>query len=381
LSTGRRGHGEGSIHKRADGRWAATIDLVWENGKRRRKSLYGKTRADVAERLRQLQQQSAQGLPLPDERRRVADYLEWWATDVLPGTVKESTADGYRYMLDRYVVPHVGRVTLAKLGPQHVQSMLRSLEADGLAPARRQARAILRRALGHAERWGFVARNAAALVDAPGLNGSKIDDVLSVDEAHALLRAAAGTPHEALVSVALAVGLRRGEALALRWDDLDLERGNLTVRATLKRRPGKGLILDTPKTARGRRTIPLPGVSVTALRDHRRAQAAKRLAAGPEWRDTGHVFATPIGTPLDPDNLTKHFHALCDRAGIPRRRFHALRHSAATLMLAAGTPLEVISKTLGHAGYAITADVYARVVPELQREAADAMNRVLAQGS
>ena len=136
-----------------------------------------------------------------------------------------------------------------------------------------------------------------------------------------------------------------------------------------------GLLVDTPKTDRGRRTIPLPTVSATALKEHRSQQLQDRLAAGTQWQDTGFVFTTPLGTPVDPDNLTKRFHDLCQRAGIGHRRFHALRHSAATLMLAMGTPLEVISKTLGHAGYSITADVYAKVVPQLQREAADAIDR------
>jgi integrase len=222
-----------------------------------------------------------------------------------------------------------------------------------------------------------VARNAAALVQSPRLAAPKLDDVLTEEDAHALLEATRDTRLESLVTVVLAVGLRKGEALALRWEDVDLECGTLTVRATLKRRPGVGLVLDSPKTQRGRRVIPLPAFAVTSLREHRRRQAEDRLAAGPTWNEMGHVFTTDIGTPVDPDNLTKHFHQLCERAGIGRRRFHALRHSAATLMLAMGTPLEVISKTLGHAGYAITADVYARVGPALQRDAADAMDRAL----
>jgi integrase len=281
-------------------------------------------------------------------------------------------------MLNRYVLPGIDHVQLAKLGPQHVQAIMRGLEGRGLSAAtRRQARAILRRALRDAERWGFVTRNAAALVNAPRSEASKLDDVLSLDEARALLDTARGTRLEALVTVVLAIGLRKGEALALRWEDVDTDAGTLTVRGTLKRRPGVGLVLDTPKTERGRRTIPLPTICLTVLRDHRRRQLEDRLAAGELWQDRGHIFATPVGTPVDPDNLTKQFHALCEQAGIARRRFHALRHSAATLMLAMGTPLEVISKTLGHAGYAITADVYARVVPQLQREAAEAMDRAL----
>jgi integrase len=253
------------------------------------------------------------------------------------------------------------------------------MEEQGLSAAtRRQARAILRRALAHAERWELVNRNVAALVDAPRTERSKLDDVLSVDEAHALLWAARDSELDALLTIAVAIGIRKGELLALPWRNIDLDSRLVTVSGTLKRRPGVGLVVDTPKTQRGARTIPLPNVAVDALRRHRRRQLEARLAAGKRWADSGFVFTTPIGTPIDPDNLTKAFHTACDTAGVRRRRFHALRHSAATLMLAAGTPLEVISKTLGHAGYAITADIYARVVPGLQRDAADAMDVVLA---
>lgn len=312
-----------------------------------------------------------------DERRTTNDYLNWWLDNVLPGSVKDSTADGYRYIIGRYITPAVGKVRLAKLSPLHVQEMLTDMERRGLSVAtRRQARAILRRALNHAERFEMVHRNAAAQTEAPRGSTHRIDDALTQDEARALISAVKGQPLECIVTVALSLGLRKGEALALRWQNIDLEAGTLTVAATLSRRVGHGLIESDPKTARSRRTLPLPQTCVGALREHRRTQAAARLAAGPSWRGEGHVFTTPIGTPIDPRNLTTQFHGLCERAGIGRRRFHALRHSAATLMLAQGVPLAVISDVLGHASYAITADVYARVGEELRTEASRAMDAV-----
>jgi integrase len=358
--------------------YVGAVELPREDGKRKRKPVYGKTEAEVIARKRKLQADLDRGLPLPDERRTTNDYLLWWGREVLPGTVKDSTADDYRWILDHYVIPHVGGIRLAKLTPQHVQSMMRSLERGGLSPrTQRYARTVLGRALRHAERWGMVVRNVASLVDPPSLDGTKLDDALNLDEATLLLNAAKGDRLQALVSVALAVGLRRGEALGLLWSDVDLNEGTVTVSGTLKRRPGIGLVRDTPKTASGRRTIPLPRVCVGALREHKRRQAAERLAAGPGWKMTDYVFTTPIGSPIDPRNLTRHYHALTERAGLGHGRFHALRHSAATIMLSMGVPLEVISKTLGHAGYAITADIYAHVGSDLQRRAADAMDRAL----
>jgi integrase len=377
--TRRRGHGEGSIYRRSsDGRWVGVVDLGWVDGKRHRKNIYGRTRGDVATKLRAVQHDMDRGLRVANETRTTAEYLNWWCETILPGSVKDSTADSYRWVVAHYVIPHVGREALAKLQPQDVVGMLRALERDGLSPrTRRYTRAVLRRALAQAERWGMIARNPAALVDTPRLNGTKLDDALTVEEAHALLEAARGDRLEALVTVALAVGLRKGEALALRWRDVDLDGGTLTVTGTLKRRVGLGLVVDSPKTDNGRRTVPLPQVCIDALREHRRRQAADRLAAGAPWHDDDFVFTTPIGTPLDPRNTTRLYHEITERAGLGHGRFHALRHSAATIMLSLGVPLEVISKTLGHAGYAITADVYAHVRAELQRRGADAMDSAL----
>jgi integrase len=376
----RRGNGEGSIYRReSDGKWVAALDLGIVAGKRKRRVFYGRTAAEVRAKLRAAERAIDDGLPVPDQRTVVQEWLTWWVSDVLPsGSVRASTVENYEYVLRRYALPSLARVPLARLSPQHVHSMLQSMADQGLSPRTRQlTRAVLRRALRDAERWGLVARNAAALVEAPG-KSSPVLDALSLEEARLLLAAADGDRFEALYVLALVCGLRRGEVLALTWDDVDLAQQTVRVRGTLQRRSQAGLVVEEPKTARSRRTVSLPSLAADSLRRHKRAQAELRLAAGPEWIDRRFVFTTAVGTPLDPRNVTRLFHSLCNRAGLGPRRFHALRHSAATLMLSEGVPLEVISETLGHAGYAITADVYAQVVPKLQKQAAAAMDRALA---
>ena len=261
--------------------------------------------------------------------------------------------------------PYVGKVPLAKLGPEHVQAMMRALERKGLSPRTVSlARTVLRRSLGDAVRWDKVSRNAAALVRAPRKAESKIDDALDAGEAAQVLAAAAGHRLEALAVLVLAVGLRQGEALSLRWDDLDLDADGGTVTIT------------ESKTDAGRRTVALPPFVVLALRAHRARQLKERLAAT-YWDDPELVFATMAGTKLNRSNVLHWWLALTVSAGVGRRRFHASRHTAATLMLNNGVPLEVVSATLGHAGYAITADVYAKVRPKLQRQAADVMEGLL----
>lgn len=249
---------------------------------------------------------------------------------------------------------------------------------------------MLSRALAYAERNDLVRRNAAKLSEPPAGVNHRLDDTLTLDEARALIAAAKGDPNmplkgdalrsqqqlETVVTVALTLGLRKGELLGLRWRHVDLDAGTLTVATTLQYRRGQGLVESTPKTARSARTVALPQTCVRALEQHRRRQAAARLAAGAAWVDEDYVFTTSVGTPIDPQNLLRSFQRLCETAGIGRRRFHALRHSAATLMLAQGVPLAVISNVLGHSGIAITADVYARVGAELHQQAADAMDAV-----
>jgi integrase len=375
----RRAPGEGGIYRRkSDGLWVGSVEAGYTGIHRDRKHVYGKTRQVVVKRLREAQKTIEAGFTVTDERVTVATYLDWWANTILPGTVKDTTADGYKWVLDHYVIPHIGRVRLTKLRAEHVEQMLKSLEDAGLsARTRRQARTVLGRAIRYAEKRGRVPKNWVALVDAPAIGDSATDDALTITEAEALIHAATGDPIEALVRVALTLGIRRGEALGLRWSDIDFEHERISIQRTLKRRTGHGLVVDTPKTQRAVRTLPLPTVCVDALLEHRDRQDALREVAGRYWQESGYVFTTPIGTPVDPRNLTREYHRLTTKAGLGPRRFHALRHSAATLMLAQKVPLEVISNVLGHAGYAITADIYAKVGPVLQQEAISAMDRAI----
>jgi integrase len=362
--SGRRGAGEGSVYEiKSRGLWAASVDLGMVDGKRVRKVVKAKKKEDVLAKMRELQHQNGLGLPIPDGNLTTEQWLNYWLEEVLPGEVKESTATNYGNVLNFYVIPHIGRVPLAKLGPEHVQRMMRTLDHAGKKPRTVSlARTVLRRSLGDAERWSKVNRNAAALVRAPRKAESKLDDALDAEEAGKVLKAASADRLEALAVLVLMVGLRQGEAIQLRWSDVDLKAGELMV--------------TEAKTAAGLRTVALPSRAVAALKAHERRQKAERLAAS-HWDDPELVFATSIGTELDRRNLLRWWHDLTISAGVGRRRFHASRHSAATLMLNNGVPLEVVSATLGHAGLAITADVYAKVHSDLQRTAADAMQKVL----
>ncbi len=372
----RRGPHEGSIYERTDGRWAGSLHVGYEAGKRVRKTFYGATRAEVAAKLVQAQRDLQTGIRPSNERLTVAAFLEGWLKDVAP-TLRPRTHARYVELVNRHVVPTLGRTPLARLTPQQVQGLLNAKMAEGLAPATVvYIRAVLRRALTHAVRWGAVPRNVAALVDPPRVIRRDVRP-LSPADARALLDAVRGDRLEALYAVALAVGLREGEAFALRWEDVDLDAGTLTVRRALLRMKGRVELVE-PKTSRSRRTIALPDSIVTVLRAHRTRQLAQRLAAGPLWEDWGLVFPTAVGTPLHRSDVLRTLHRHCAAAGLPPMRFHDLRHACASLLLAQGIHPRVVMETLGHSTIGLTMDVYTHVLPTLQREAAQSMDALLA---
>ncbi|MEU0521934.1 site-specific integrase [Streptosporangium sp. NPDC006007] len=201
---------------------------------------------------------------------------------------------------------------------------------------------------------------------------------LTVEEARKFLRQARKGRFYAVYAVALGIGLRRGEALGLRWDDVDLQNGVLRVRQALQRHKGEGLQLVPLKTQRSRRTIRLPANLVTVLKEHKIEQEEERLAAGRAWANKeGLVFTTHVGTPIEPQNLYRHFRAVCDAAGIRRVRLHDLRHTCATILLAQGVDTRTIMEILGHSTIVLTMNTYAHVLPEHQATALDKLDAAL----
>jgi integrase len=387
-----RGQGEGSIFKRRDGRWCAGLNLGWKNGKRHRKWFYGPTRDAVQRQLTAALRAQQQGLPVAPERQTVQHFLTRWLTDCAKPSVRPSTFVRYRELVSLHIVPELGHIVLSKLSPQQVQAFLNAKVGapaaskpgcgrpapNGLSARTVQhCHAVLRCALGQALKWGLVPRNVATLVNPPRAPHHEIRP-LSPEDATRFLATVRGDRFEALYSVALACGLRRGEALGLRWQDgVDLEGGTLTVRHALQRVNGR-LQLVEPKTARSRRTIALPETCVKALRSHRVRQLQERLLAGSRWQETGFVFTSTIGTPVEPDNLRRQFKAALSRAGLPAQRFHDLRHTSASLLLAQGVHPRTVMEILGHSQISLTMNTYSHVMPVVLRDAADKMDAILA---
>ncbi len=379
----RRGHNEGSIYQReSDGKWCAVVNLGYADGRRKRKSIYGKTRKEVAEKLKVALRDQQQGLPVAVERQTVAQFLDRWLADVVRGSVRPRTHDSYAQLARLYLTPALGRHQVAKLEPRQVQAALNDLRARRLsARTVRSARAVLCQALGQALKWGLVARNVAALTEAPRVERHEFQ-ILDPDQARRFPDAVRGDRLEALYAVALALGLRQGEALGLRWQDVDLDAGALHVRVALQRRVKEAPRLVEPKTRRSRRTLPLPKEVAAHLRAHRARQLEDRLRAGQVWQGDarGLVFATAIGEPLDDRILRYRFKILLERADLPRIRFHDLRHSCASLLVAQDVHPRLVMEILGHSEIGTTMNIYSHVIPDAMREAVGALDRLLAVG-
>lgn len=416
-----RSNGEGGIREdKARGRWIANVTVGWEDvpdgkgGTRRRqirKYVVGKTKREVAERLRELQSLVDRGVPVPDQQITVAAMLDQWLAEVLPGTVAKATEGQYRDVVRLYIKPRLGDKRLRELTPTDVTRMLRDMEKptktrpNGYSQnARRLARSVLRRAIRWAEVEGIVSRNVAALANPVRVERPE-GRTMTPEQARIFLDHIKGDRNEALFVTALSLGLRVSELLALSWDDVvfdpaDGGRPRLTVRRGLKRIKGEGLVIDGVKTKSSRRTIQLPATTVTCLRSHMERQHRERAEFPGEWPDrplgVDLVFRSAAGTALDPSNVWSYLSEATRRAGaeyededegctvikpgtgLGHWHPHELRHSAASLLLAEGVPLKVVSELLGHSGINVTADVYAHVLAPARDAAADAMDRALA---
>jgi len=382
---GKRGQGEGSIFQRSDGRWCGLLSLGWEGGRRKRKYFYGATAAEVQEQLLRARSDHSQGLQVLTERQTLEHFLQEWLERSLKVRAKPRAHESFSTIVRLHIVPMLGKVQLAKLQPQHVQRLLDDKSKQGLSPQTvSNIRTVLRSALAQAQKWGLTPRNVAALVDAPRIHRMQIRP-LDPENSRKLIDAAKASRFEAVYITALTLGLRRGEVLGVRWCDVDFDSRTLRVNQSIQRLltgaesgPKSALRATDTKTDGSRRTIAIPDSVVRALRLQRARQAQERLAAGSSWYDHDLIFTNQSGGPLEPKVLARDYKTLLKKAGLPTTlRFHDLRHSAATLLLAQGVHPRAIMELLGHSSITVTMNTYGHVLPAMMRNAADKMDAIL----
>lgn len=383
-STKRRGRGEDSVYQRAsDGRWIVEIrDGYKPSGKPNIIYLTAKTKAEVMEKRRKVHEQQARGLPAHADRQTVAGYLEYWLEHKAKPSKRATTLEGYESLCRAHIIPTLGRKHLAKLTAMDVQAMLTTMIDNGASPTTaKNARAVLRKALNDAIREDLLWRNVVTLTDMPAQRVYHAKP-LSPDELPRFLAAARGHRLEALWWLLPAIGLRAGEAYGLRWQDVDLDRGELAVRVQIQRigSPRRAQFVDT-KTERSRRPIPLPSQVVDALRRHHDRQREEMELAGRNWRgeEWQHlVFCTSIGTPLHPTRTIEQYRDILRAAGLEAdRRIHDLRHTCATMLARLGVQPREAQAILRHSRIQTTLEVYTHTSSESVRSAIDLLGATL----
>lgn len=378
---------QGHIRKRGKDSWTVVVDLGNDpvTGKRRQlwRSVKGAKREAQALLVKLLHQRDS-GTDQPLGKLTVGEYLERWLRDYAEANTAPKTYRCYEDVIRRHLTPTLGSIPLSKLRPQHIQAYYSRALQKGRLDGRGglSARSVLRHhqvlhtAFRHAAKWQLLASSPADAVQRPKAERHELP-AIGPEEVRRFLSAADATPYGTLVHLAVMTGLRQGELLGLRWQDVKLDASVLHVQQTCQWLPGQGFVFRQPKTSRSRRAVDLSPDTVKRLRQHRHRQLEERLLLGPAHQDHGLVFATPLGTPIDPSNLRRAWSRIVRAAGLEPLRFHDLRHAHATLMLQQGTHPKVVSERLGHSGVGITLDIYSHVLPGIQAQAAAQLDELV----
>ncbi len=368
----RRGNQEGSIYKRKGGLWCVQVSL--DN---HRLTKYFKTRREAREWLTETLDQIQTGQSIESGRISLADFLEKWLDLARPSLCHKTWAQYHQICRD-HILPSLGKVRIRDLRPDQIQGLYNSkIECNVSTNTVRILHAVLHRSLEQAVRWGMIDRNPANAVIRPKPCRKEIQ-TLNSHQARQFLIAAQGSRYEALYYLAITTGLRAGELLGLKWDDLDWIKGYLHVQRQVQRLAGNGLALLEPKSAAGRRVVVLGQTMITVLDEHFKKQDCLRAFTGERWQDHGMIFTSQTGTCLDHRNVYREFKEILRKAGLPDIRFHDLRHTAATLMLRDGIHPKIVQERLGHAQIYITMDTYSHVLPAMQDEVAKKMDERVA---
>jgi len=381
---------KGHIYQRAEGSWTIVYDLPMDGvtGKRRQKSQTVRgTKRDAERALRQVLLSLEQGSYVKPNKISLGELLRQWLKDYASMNTTDRTQESYTSIVERHLIPALGRVSLIDLQAQNIQGYYGKKLSDGRADGKGGLSArsvvyhhrILSNALDYAVRMGLVVRNVAKVVEPPRV-ARVMMRTLSPEEATRFLDVARETDYYVYFATLLYTGLRRGELLALRWRNLDLGKGTLSVVETAYRLGNGEYRVKEPKTPQSRRSVILPPSLVELFRVYRFDQELLRIQLGISLNADDFAFIRPDGSPINPNAVTLAFRRIIKRAGVKDVRIHDLRHTHASLMLKAGIHPKVVSERLGHANIGITLDLYSHVLPGLQEAAAEKFDRIFEVG-
>jgi integrase len=372
---------KGHVYQRAKGSWTIVYDLPPDvvTGKRWQKSQTVKgTKRDAERTLREVLLSLEQGTYVKPNKITLGEWLRRWLKDYVSMNTTDRTQESYKSIVERHLIPSLGRVALTDLQPVHIQSYYTDKLDKGRADGKGGLSArsivyqhrILSKSLDYAVKMGVVVRNMAKVVEPPRV--AKVTmNTLSPEEVTRFLDAARETDYYVYFATLLYTGLRRGELLALRWRNLDLESATLTVVETAYKLGNGNYVIKEPKTPQSRRTVTLPPSLVELFKIYRADQELLRIQLGVSLDADDFVFIRTDGSPINPNAVTLAFRRITKRAMLKSLRIHDLRHTHATLMLKAGVHPKVVSERLGHANIGITLDIYSHILPGMQEAAAE----------
>jgi integrase len=380
MTSKRRGFGEGTIDARGPDSWRLRYRTA--DGKRHAATVSG-SRTEAQRELRRLLKTVDDGIHIAPDKVTVAEFLDRWDRDWAANNLGAKTRERHQEVIRKQILPHVGSLEIQKLRPviltELYAKLLREGRDDGSGLSARtvgHVHRLLHRAFGHAAQWDVIQQNIASLVRPPRVPSREIE-IIREDQIRTVLETLRGRALYPIVALALATGMRRGELLALRWSDLDLNSAKLQVAQSLEQTKA-GLKFKSPKTKHGRRTITLPGAAVAELRAHWTAQQQQRLSLGLSRANDGLVFATWDGNARSPNALTKEWSVASAAAGL-KVTLHSLRHTHASSLIAAGVDILTISRRLGHASPTITLGVYGHLFSNTDDRAAQVMEAMFAR--
>jgi len=369
----KRRHNEGSIHKRSRGTWRAQVTI---DGKRL--SHNARSLKECQDWIRRIQNQIDSGLTYEGANTTLQEFIEDCMIS-LEANLKPSTILQYRQLSKDYIFPTLGDIKLIELRPDQIQALYNKLVKSGLSFRTVQlTHAVLRRCLNIAVKLGILGRNPTAATNPPKPKAKEMQFYDQEQVNHLLIAVSVKQPKNlALFQLAITTGLRLGELLGLKWQDLNEMRRSLRIQRQLRQIPYEGLQFEIPKTRTSIRTITIGQNMLNVLLDHRKFQNELMNKSGEKWQDNNLIFSKDDGSPIPPRRAQKYFKRAIGDAGLPVIRFHDLRHTAASLMLNQGIPVLVVSKRLGHAKPSITLDIYGHLISVYQEEAASLMDEIV----
>lgn len=385
MGKSKRANGEGAVHQRKDGRWEGKITVGYDplTGKMKRKSFTSKLQSDVIIKINAVKSKLYTNTYVDDKKQTVRDWLEYWLEYCMKPKVRISTWESYESVVRCHLIPTIGNKQLQALQASDVQKLYKVKLSSGRIKDKTglsnttvsYIHAVLKQALTQAVKEQVVVRNIMDAVSKPKPVRHQIQP-LTIEQIKTFLKFASGHRFELAYSLECYTGLRRGELLGLRWQDVDFDKGTISVRQSLIR-TRQGLMISEPKTDNAIRVIPLPSEQLDRLSDSKKDQDKKRALAGKAYTNHDLIFCNDFGHPIDPRNFVRQFERLLAKAKLPKISFHDLRHSHATMLLTLNEHPKVVQERLGHSTIAMTLDTYSHVLPGLQQRATEKINDAL----